>query len=238
MSLQSENSLYEKSQENPAVLVKILRDSMTKYWESTCHNPYVLNTVDEKSEEYQYAQQLFERTAGDFVITKLERVENPYLLGFYLLKKKNMWEECGHVAEKILFHGTSKTSVDSICRFNFDWRRSGSSKGASFGKGVYFTSDVSYANQYTLGDNVIILSKMLVGNKVKGLPSFEIIPEPFDTATNRNETIFVKFEDNDFYPQYVIQYRFNNNIIIIKFSFLLRKVFYTIFLYFTIFMFM
>ncbi|EFA07133.1 Poly [ADP-ribose] polymerase 12-like Protein [Tribolium castaneum] len=207
MSLQPSNSLCEKSEENSALLEKILGDPMTKYWLSNNHNPYALNIVHENSDEYNYVQQLFERTAGNLMISKLERVENPYLVGCYLLKKKQMWDKCGHLVEKTLFHGTRNAFVDSICKFNFDWRRSGTSKGTVFGKGVYFTSDVSYAHEYTFGDNVMFLAKVLVGDRVKGKASYEVLPEPFDTATNDKETIFVKFEDNEFYPQYVIQYR-------------------------------
>ena len=41
------------------------------------------------------------------------------------------------VYEELLFHGTQATVVDSISRFNFDWRVSGK-HGTAYGDGDYF----------------------------------------------------------------------------------------------------
>lgn len=201
------SSEIKKSEQNPRLIERVLFDSMANNWEcriNRMHTSYVLNTVDEDSEEYSSVENIFEETARGLTITKLERVENPYLLGIYLLKKEKMQEEYGFVNEESLFHGTEIEYIDSICTDNFDWRRSGNSTGHKFGMGVSFAPEVSYARHY--GNEIMILSKVLVQNKCFGDCSTEIPPESYDTTTNGRNTVFVKYEDDDFYPQYIIHY--------------------------------
>lgn len=196
----------EKSEDNPHLIEEILKlDFMTNYWKSTTHTPYVLTTVDKNSVEYLRVENVFKMTARSLKMIKLQRVENPYLLGIYLLKKEKKQTK-SFVHEEQLFHGTRLTHIDSICRNNFDWRRSGTSRGHKFGRGVSFTPEVSYAWHY--GISVMILSKVLVQHKTIGNIFTVVPPEPYDTTTNGRNTVYVKYDDDEFYPQYVIHYSY------------------------------
>ncbi|XP_044264578.1 protein mono-ADP-ribosyltransferase PARP12-like [Tribolium madens] len=197
---------YEKSCENSRIVQEILRDPMANYWGAEMHNPYVLRTVNKNSLEFSRVEGIFNQTARGLEISILQRVENPYLLGQYSLKKKKLSDKYGFVRELSLFHGTRQIYIDGICKSNFDWRRCGNSRGHKFGRGVSFAPEVSYARHYTFGDNVMFLSKVLVCNSIIGNVSTTVPPELYDTTTNARNTVYVKYEDDDFYPQYVIHY--------------------------------
>lgn len=64
------------------------------------------------------------------------------------------------VAEKLLFHGTSKQYVDAICQQNFDWRVCGLN-GTVYGKGnsqVY--SSVNLGLKKTFFRKTVATAKM------------------------------------------------------------------------------
>nr|XP_008196312.1 PREDICTED: poly [ADP-ribose] polymerase 12 isoform X2 [Tribolium castaneum] len=180
----------EKSCVNPRIVQEILRDPMTENWESATHEPYVLNTVDRNSLEFRRIKGIFQQTARGLQIDTLQRVENPFLLGQYLLKKKKMAGKYSGVTERLLFHGTRATYIDGICQFNFDWRKCGNSRGHKFGRGVSFAPEVSYAKHYTFGDNVMFLSKVLVGRSMVGGSLTVVPPESYDTTTNARNTVW------------------------------------------------
>lgn len=191
----------EKSSRNPALLEEILKDPLAKYWEANEWNPCALREVEKGSIEYNRIETLFYQTSRGITLKKIERVENPYLLGSYLLKRKKLQQD-GVVSERDFFHGTRECYVDDICTFNFDWRKS---KGCKFGQGVSFTPEVSYAQHYTC-DGVIILARVLVGKVITGSNLTILPPEGFDTTWNGKGTVYVKYEDDDFYPRYVIHF--------------------------------
>jgi hypothetical protein len=197
---------FEKAESNPELLGVVRRHPMVSKWESTSHEPHALLTVCPGTSEYETVEKVFQLTARGHTINKLERVENPYLLGHYLLKKEKMEKEHGTVEERSLFHGTQENYVDDICRFNFDWRRKGSSRGHKFGQGVSFTPEVSYARHYT-PDRVMLLVKVLVAKLHIGQSDTVVPMESYDTTRNSPGTVIVKYEDDDFYPQYVIHYK-------------------------------
>ena len=59
-----------------------------------------------------------------------------WLCNYKIRKKKQMERENGgkDVLELQLFHGTSKSAIQPICRENFDWRISGV-HGTAYGQG-------------------------------------------------------------------------------------------------------
>ncbi|RZC41783.1 hypothetical protein BDFB_010479 [Asbolus verrucosus] len=71
-------------------------------------------------------------------------------------------------------------------------------------EGVSFAPEVSYARHYTSGENVFFLVKVLVANSTIGNFTTKIPPSGYDTTQNVKGTVIVKYEDDDFYPQYVI----------------------------------
>lgn len=194
----------ERSEKNPGLIEEMQKLDCMPNWKSPTNTSYFLRKIDKDSLEYRRVQNAFQMTARSIKITEVKRVENPYLLGIYLLKKMKIEKQYGTVSEKTLFHGTRKRNIDDICTNNFDWRLSGSSRGHKFGMGVSFTPHVSYAQHY--GCKVIIISKVLVRRKIIGNMWTEIPPTSYDTTTNEQNTVLVKYEDDDFYPQYVIHY--------------------------------
>lgn len=89
------------------------------------------------------------------------------------------------------------------------WIFSGTARGHIFGQGVSFTPISNYATHY--GDKtvqkVMILADVLVSNECLGTKSMIIPPEGFDTSVKENRHVYVKYEDNTFYPSMVIHYK-------------------------------
>ena len=124
------------------------------------------------------------------------------------------------VNEKNLFHGTTPDSVEAICKQNIDWRLHG--KNASkYGEGSYFAVNASYSHSYAKRDDnmfqFMFLTKVLVGSYTEGHSSYRRPPpkQPSDPASDlydscvdntSNPTIFVVFDTDQFYPEYIIQY--------------------------------
>ena len=124
------------------------------------------------------------------------------------------------VNEKNLFHGTTPDSVEAICKQNFDWRLHGRN-ASKYGEGSYFAVNASYSHSYAKRDDnmfqFMFLTKVLVGSYTKGHSSYRRPPpkQPSDPASDlydscvdntSNPTIFVVFDTDQFYPEYIIQY--------------------------------
>ncbi|XP_046996993.1 protein mono-ADP-ribosyltransferase PARP11-like [Schistocerca americana] len=207
--------------------------SLTRTVESTLHKSVLKLTVgwdhmNASSEfelqlllsdttEYKEILWLFKKTTQkQFMVEKIYRVQNPYLLGCYSLKKEEIQSRYGSVTEEYLFHGTKEQNKDNICRNNFDWRKHGKSVGNIFGQGVSFTPISCYASHYSDSCNtqrMMIVSKVLIAKETVGNKYMKIPPQfdymqclRYDTATKENRHVIVKFSDNEFYPTYVIYY--------------------------------
>ncbi|KAI4454700.1 poly [adp-ribose] polymerase [Holotrichia oblita] len=161
--------------------------------------------------EYQEVETLFNRSNKKcFEVMQIERIQNPYLLAAFLLKKDEMTRRTGQQEIKKLFHGTKEASVMDICNDNFDWRCFGKSTGHKFGRGVSFASTANYANNYvdkTCDNQVMFLVHVLVGKTTIGVSSMTLPPNGFDTSIKPNGDVIVKYEDNEFYPAYKIVYK-------------------------------
>ncbi|RZC39353.1 PARP domain containing protein [Asbolus verrucosus] len=203
------NDNFTKSEPNDELIKAVLQHPMTSGWGNESHKPYTLNKLLPESLEYQSVRDLFIETRHPSMnIVNIERVENPYLLASYLLKKDKMERNNPTTKERSLFHGTREMYIDGICKYNFDWRRRGQSRGHKFGQGVSFSPKTSYSRHYTHGENVMFLVKVLVGAVTAGNYETVIPPKGFDTTRNHDGNVIVKYEDDDFYPQYVIHYSF------------------------------
>ncbi|XP_028147726.1 protein mono-ADP-ribosyltransferase PARP12 [Diabrotica virgifera virgifera] len=172
-----------------------------------------------KNKEYQEIAKLFkDKNKKLFQIHKIEKIHNPYLLGQYAIKKKHLEKLSKKNKRKIpkdirLFHGTGKDEMESICKTNFDWRRAGINSGHKFGQGVSFSATANYATNYTDDKDelkVIIVAKALIGNTCIGYDKMIIPEENCDTSSDKNENVFVKYDDGTFYPEYRIYYMGNN----------------------------
>ncbi|KAJ8925710.1 hypothetical protein NQ315_009557 [Exocentrus adspersus] len=171
---------------------------------------YRLIELNDNSKEFKNVKQLFTSTNKRcFTIISIQQVHNPYLLLQYKLMKKSYQQRYGQANEISLFHGTKRINVDNICKYNFDWRRRGTSIGHRFGQGVSFTPIANYATHY--GDKarrkVMILAHVLVNQSCQGDKDTVIPPFIYDTTTNDNGHVYVKYEDNAYYPAYIINYQ-------------------------------
>lgn len=135
------------------------------------------------------------------------------------------------IQEKQLFHGTDIKNVDYICKYNFDVRLAGQ-HGSTYGKGIYFARYAAYADGYSKSSSkplpvyggetqrvhsgktkIIFLARVMTGKPVVGRSHFQKpdhgSPENLhDSCVNdvSHPNIFVIFDPNQIYPEYVIQY--------------------------------
>ncbi|KAF3859114.1 hypothetical protein F7725_021513 [Dissostichus mawsoni] len=124
----------------------------------------------------------------------------------------------GHnVTEKKLFHGTKSEYVAVICHKNFDWRVCGVN-GTAFGQGSYFARDAKYSHSYTEDSHVksMFVSRVLVGDYTRGSSSYRKPPSKDGGVINLYDScvddeikpsIFVVFDSNQIYPEYLLQYK-------------------------------
>ncbi|KAJ3647608.1 hypothetical protein Zmor_019477 [Zophobas morio] len=154
-------------------------------------------------------------TNRSIVIDDIVEVQNPVLERAYNQKKSQRLREYGNsLKEELLFHGTKGSNVSSICRFNFDWRLTGSNKGHKFGKGICFSRNAKYASSYSDKSyyKVMIVAKVLIARICKGYHDMSMPPQGFDTSQKgANGIVLVKYEDNEFYPAYILYYHFNDD---------------------------
>lgn len=124
------------------------------------------------------------------------------------------------VNERRLFHGTNPEIVEAICKQNFDWRLHG--KNATvYGQGSYFALNSSYSDAYAKEDlnlsKFMFVAKVLVGLYTTGDSSYRRPPQkdPTNPASDLYDscvddrlfpTIFVVFDTDQFYPEYIIKY--------------------------------
>jgi Poly(ADP-ribose) polymerase catalytic domain. len=173
---------------------------------------YLVETTDELpsySNEYAEVKRKIQRNLEGVNIKRIVKVHNPYLKGCYMLKKL----ECGvghTVQEMELFHATGEDNIqNSIIKDNLNWRRAAR---VMYGHGVSFADDPGYANAYSganhrsgyTSSRAMILAKVVVGNCIN-MCGCVLPPKGYDTTTGRN-TVYVKYYDHEFYPEYVAYY--------------------------------
>lgn len=153
--------------------------------------------------------QIADMLSDDMVVENIVKINNSFLHNAYIAKKKEKQAFYGYVREELLFHGTQKANVNSICTYNFDWRLC---RRRKFGKGVSFTPDADYASNYCDDDyhKVMILAKVLIARSCNGHPKMKYPPNGFDTTQKPNGDVIVKYEDNEFLPCYKIYYHFED----------------------------
>lgn len=176
---------------------------------------YKLVLLSASSNEYKMIMKLFKPTMPQSRITSIKRIQNPSLWRVFQWQKEQMKKRNGGKAvnEKHLFHGTDKSLIDAICDQNFDWRMCGV-HGTAYGKGSYFARDASYSNKYSKGHQgkVMFVALVLVGEYTVGQSNY-VRPPPkgngttlYDSCVNPETSIFVIFEKQQIYPEYVIEY--------------------------------
>ncbi|XP_077052650.1 protein mono-ADP-ribosyltransferase PARP10 isoform X2 [Siphateles boraxobius] len=183
-----------------------------------------VSTVDVDSDEFQEVVKDFYDTLQDnhnkIKIIKVEKLMNKLLNDQYRLKKASIERSSSEQqVERILYHGTSETSVKEICIHGFN--RSFCGKNATvYGQGVYFAVNAvlsvsdTYSPPNADGHKFVFVAKVLTGDftvgkhEIKTAPLKEnsAVPVRYHSVTDQidSPTLFVIFNDTQAYPQYLI----------------------------------
>ncbi|XP_071392472.1 protein mono-ADP-ribosyltransferase PARP11-like isoform X1 [Centroberyx affinis] len=209
--------------------------SVPVFWEMVDPKlPYQLIRLNEFTPEYQTVAD-FVKNDGllDRTIVSISRIQNLDLWELYCRKKKQLMRIQGvkEINERRIFHGTQISNVHNICTYNFDFRLP-SANGHVFGKGTYFARHASYADNYSKWSTdplplyggasqaaqgqqskIIFLARVMIGKSKMGHKEFQ--KPDHETSTNNHDScvdnikdpkIFVIFDPNQIYPEYLIQY--------------------------------
>ncbi|XP_043319771.1 zinc finger CCCH-type antiviral protein 1 [Cervus canadensis] len=168
-------------------------------------NDFELLEIHNNTPEYVEVSDLFKASMRNFKIEKIKKVQNLQLLKAFESKKKEMKKD-----EQILFCAARRSNVTSICKNNFDCLSHGS-HDAKYGKGIYFTKDAISSHKNCLFDSkniVMFVARVLVGNFIEGHMSYQRPPPRYDSLvdTRLNPSVFVIFQKDQIYPEYVIEY--------------------------------
>jgi hypothetical protein len=193
----------------PSLISAVLRRHKPSSWSDVPrYEDVVLVPLAEDSTEYLMVVQNVSVALRN-KIHSVDRVQNPFLWGSYMLKKEEYINYLGFgiAREEKLFHATAEENVYSIVKNNFDWRRA---KRTRYGHGVSFSPSADYANTYCNQKagcrRALILARVLVKMATKGNYGAKLPPPPSDTTTGKNGNVVVKYADNEFYPEYVVYY--------------------------------
>nr|XP_058973902.1 protein mono-ADP-ribosyltransferase PARP12-like [Pocillopora verrucosa] len=207
--------------------IRAVESPVPSHWSYTpASEPYTRVTLDSSSWEFKKVEQLFKASMSNVVVKKIDQVQNLFMWEKYRRKKDYMTQLANgdqqRVNEKRLFHGTSPDSVEAICKENFDWRLSGTATGTKYGQGSYFAVKASHSHNYAKEDanksRFMFMAKVLVGSYVKGNPNYRRPPhkQPLNEAgilyndscvdDALKPTMFIVFDIDQFYPEYIIQY--------------------------------
>ncbi|XP_050959395.1 protein mono-ADP-ribosyltransferase PARP11 isoform X2 [Labeo rohita] len=197
--------------------------SSPAHWEDVDpKKPYQLISLRKDSSEYQKVER-FVRDAGLLhdPIVSIKRIQNLDLWELFCRKKIQLMRIKGQsdIEEQMLFHGTSAKNVHSICTFNFNCRLSDKKRKAHIlGKGTYFAKHASFATKYSentsQGTKVMLLARVIVGKCKTGrqdycTPDDDLDEKIHDSCVDNTlcPRIFVIFDSNQIYPEYVFEYR-------------------------------
>ncbi|KAK2532383.1 poly [ADP-ribose] polymerase 14 [Columba livia] len=192
-------------------------------WEDMQAQQVKLVDLKPSCQEYRNVQDKFKKTCPNFVIEKIERIQNPILWQTYQTKKIAVYAKNKYkVNERLLFHGTAASSLKTINYSGFN-RGFAGKNAANFGNGTYFAVDACYSAQdiYSKPDTndrrYMYLARVLTGQYCAGSKGL-IMPPPKNPAdpTDRydsvvddvnNPTMFVIFNDHEAYPEYLITFK-------------------------------
>ncbi|XP_039988368.1 protein mono-ADP-ribosyltransferase PARP12 isoform X2 [Xiphias gladius] len=197
-----------------------MAESVPPYWDKNALPEFGYKLVLlSKSADHNMIEMLFRSTMPQSKINSIQRIQNPSLWKVFQWQQEQMKERNGGnlVNQQYLFHGTDETLIEAICEQNFDWRMCGV-HGTAYGKGSYFAKDASYSDRYVSAkrssNKIMFVSLVLVGEYCRGKSSFVRPPKKensralFDSCVDcvNNPSIFVVFEKQQIYPEYLIDY--------------------------------
>ena len=156
-------------------------------------------------------------------VQRILRVQNKPMWDGFLARRTTMAGLSKGPNEKWLFHGTAAAAADSIRDKGF---LRGFNAGNAFGEGAYFSLDASYCAQERYsptdrktGEKCLIVARVLVGDYCLGSPSNAVPSRPRPGATDEGDlcdstvdnvacpTIFVTYEPDQEYPEYIVFFK-------------------------------
>ncbi len=188
-------------------------------------NPVAVLLVPAGSSEYTFVQTEFEKTAKDFAIVRVERVQNKILWTRYCIGRETMNTlGPGRARQMHLFHGTK---ADSVAKINVQgFNRTFSGQNATlYGKGVYFAVQAGYSAQdiYSPPDAAglrrMYLALVSVGDCCKGNRDEPVPSKPRPGATSAHDlcdstvndeaspSMYVTYNDTQQCPDYLITFK-------------------------------
>ncbi|KAG8125149.1 putative Poly [ADP-ribose] polymerase protein [Naja naja] len=207
----------------PCVLKNNLITTIPEEWDAMEETMRV-KVVELKPEmvEYKKVQDIFNLTCKGYTIQKIERIQNPYQMKAYQIKKQEMDAKNGSINnERLLFHGTDSTSVTHINSTGFNRSYAGL-HAACYGNGTYFAVNACYSANDTYskpdasGIKYMYLARVLVGEYCVGskglvVPHQKSGTDPtdlYDSVTDhlKKPNLFVIFNDIQAYPEYLITF--------------------------------
>ncbi|XP_021345213.1 E3 ubiquitin-protein ligase mind-bomb-like isoform X2 [Mizuhopecten yessoensis] len=174
--------------------------------------------------EYENVVKKFARSLPQARVLKVERVQSKFLWEVYYMTKRKLERQYGGFGtanERELFHGTIPDVIDVICKQNFDMRLAGGRIGTLLGKGTYFAAEAKTSDGYASPDGnrhkFMFLAKVLVGKSCVGNSDYSRPPsqDPSDPQAvlhdscvdnTRDPRIYCVFDNNQYYPEYLIEY--------------------------------
>jgi poly [ADP-ribose] polymerase 10/14/15 len=185
---------------------------LPKIWTKMNENElYRLVQLKEGSPEYIQVSTNFKGTGK---IIRIERIQNPRLHKQYEVHRDYLLKKNGNENEKILFHGTASKNTESICKFGFNRSYCGIN-GVALGRGVYFARESSTSHSYTQGSSHrqmfqcrVLVGDSTPGNSAMNVPPNKINGEPYDSTCDfaSSGSVYVCYNDNQCYPEYLISY--------------------------------
>ncbi|XP_042351718.1 protein mono-ADP-ribosyltransferase PARP12 [Plectropomus leopardus] len=180
---------------------------------------YRMVLLSKSAKEYNMIEKLFKNTMPQSTINSIKRIQNLSLWKVFQWQKEQMKVRNGgnSVNEQYLFHGTDESLIEAICEQNFDWRMCGV-HGTAYGKGSYFARDASYSDRYAKIkgslSKIMFVALVLVGDYTRGSSAYVRPPPKSNSKTlydscvdcESNPSIYVIFEKQQIYPEYVINY--------------------------------
>ncbi|XP_039717011.1 zinc finger CCCH-type antiviral protein 1 isoform X1 [Pteropus medius] len=169
-------------------------------------NRYQLLELNNQHPEYVKISEYFKVSMKNVKIEKIKKIKNTQLWDAFERKKMKMKKK----NEQMLFYATCRANVDFICANNFDWASHGTVE-TKYGKGNYFSKDAIYFHKNCQHDSkniVMFVARVLVGDFIEGKMSYTSPPPLYDSCvdTRFNPSVFVIFQKDQIYPEYVIEY--------------------------------
>lgn len=141
----------------------------------------------------------------------IDEVDNPDLLRPFEARRESIHAMRGeNPAERLLFHGTHASSIDSIALKGFD---PSMNRVSAYGRGTYFAASASYAFSYMKSSDIDGVSYMIAARVLIGVATRAGMNQKIDTTRYDNSvdipdphkaSIVVSPYPDGAYPAYII----------------------------------